>query len=109
MSKSREVTSDQVLTWAKQKEALRTQLLEAVQTESKMRPLSPCRYCESIHPPRRCPVYGKTCGECGRENHFSAVCRAPREAACRLGEHEDGQTNMVNTDHFIYNTKKNQA
>ena len=44
------------------------------------------------------------CGECGRENHFSAVCRASRQATCRLEEQEDGQNNRVNTDHFICNS-----
>ena len=39
--------------------------------------VSPCR---SIHPPQRCTVYGKKCGECGRMNHISAVCRDQRQA-----------------------------
>ena len=104
MNKSTEVTSDQVLMWTKQEEALRTKALEAFQTESKMRQASPCRYCRSIHPSRKCPTYCKTFGECGRVNHFSAVCRVPRQAAHRLEEQEDGQTNRVNTDHFICNS-----
>ena len=78
--------------------------VSGMQTESKIRLVSPCRYCGFIHPPRRCPAYGKMCGECGRENHFSAVCKAPRLVACRLEEQEDGQTNRVNTDHFICNS-----
>ena len=58
--------------WAKQEEDLRMEELEAEQTENKMRQASPCRYCRSIHPLRRSPVYGKKCGECGRMNHTSA-------------------------------------
>ena len=64
--------------WTKQEQALRTQALEAEQTDSKIRQASPCRYCTFIHPPRRCPAYGKKCGKCGRVNHVSAVCRHPR-------------------------------
>ena len=90
--------------WVRQADALRTQVAEAEQTESKMmRPVSPYRYCRSIHPPRRCPVYGKMCGECGRENHFSAVCGGPRQTAHRLEEQEDVQlTGCILTILFIF-------
>ena len=88
----------------KQEKALRTQVLEAWQTKTEMRKGSTCSYCGYIHPPQRCPVYGKMCGECGRENHLSTVCRAPRQAAYRLEEQGNGQTNRVNTDHFIHNS-----
>ena len=80
-SKTDEIMSNQVLMSVKQEEALRTQALEAGQTKYETRKGSTCRYCGYIHPPQRCPAYGKTCGECGRENHFRAVCRAPRWAA----------------------------
>ena len=80
--------------------------LEAGQTEIKMRQASPCRYCGSIHPPRRCPVYGKKCDKCGKVNHISAVCRDPRQAVHNIEEHEDEQTNKVNTDHIICNAKR---
>ena len=78
ISKTDELMSDQVLKWVKQEEALRTQVLEAWQTKNEMGKEGTCRYCGNIHPPQRCPVYGKMCGGCGMENHFSAVCRAPR-------------------------------
>ena len=59
-----------------------------------------------IHPPTlKCPPYGKKCSECGRMSHISAVCRGPRQAVHKLEEHEDGQINMVNTDHIICNAK----
>ena len=70
-----------------------------------MRQVSPCRYCGSIHPPQRCPAYAKKHFECGRLNHISAVCRGPRQAGHKLEEHEDGQSNTVNTDHIILNGK----
>ena len=103
ISKTDEITSDQVLMWAKQEEALRTQILEVEQTKKEMRKESTCRYCGYIHQPSRCPVYGKMYGGCGRENHFSAVCRAPGWAVNRLEEQENRQINGVNTDHFILN------
>ena len=104
ISNTDEIMSDQVLMWAKKEEDLRTQALEAGQTETEMRTVKTCRYCGFIHPPRRCPAYGTMCGDCDRENHFSAVCRASRQATCRIEEQEDEQNNRVNTDHFIYNS-----
>ena len=74
--------------WGKQEKALRTQVLDTEQTKSEMRKEGTCRYCGYIHPPQRCPAYGKMCGGCDRENHFSAVCRASRRAAYRLEEQE---------------------
>ena len=66
ISKTDEIMSHQVLMWAKKEEDLRTQALEAGQTRNEMRTVKTCRYCGSIHPPRRCPAYGMMCGECGR-------------------------------------------
>ena len=39
-------------------------------------------------------------------NHISAVCRGPWQAVHKLEDHEDGQINMVNTDHIICNVKR---
>ena len=35
-----------------------------------------CKYCSGTHKlkRRKCPVYGKTGGNCGRSNHFAKVC-----------------------------------
>ena len=73
-SKGDKNTSKQVIMMAIQEECNRTQMWEAGQT-------STCRYCGSIYPPRRCPAFGMMCGECGRVNHLSAMCRAPRQIA----------------------------
>ena len=62
-----------------------------------------CRYCRSNHPPRRCPAYGMTCLECGRVNHYSAVCRAPRQRQSRQEEHDTGQTDKVKNNQFFHN------
>ena len=100
------IMNDQVLMWPKREEALRSQALEAEQTENQMRQVSPFRYCGSIHPPQWYQAYGKKYGECGRMNHISAVCRCPRQAVYILGEHEGGQINMVNTDPIIFKAKR---
>ena len=35
-----------------------------------------CKYCGGTHELKReiCPAYGKTCGKCGRSNHFAKIC-----------------------------------
>ncbi|CAK8680978.1 unnamed protein product [Clavelina lepadiformis] len=47
-------------------------------------PLAPlklnCRYCGTQHEPRQCPAFSKICRNCGKRNHFAAVCRSqPRQ------------------------------
>ena len=36
-----------------------------------------CNYCGGNHELKRekCPAYGKTCGKCGKSNHFAKVCK----------------------------------
>ncbi|GFO20133.1 Gag Polyprotein [Plakobranchus ocellatus] len=34
-----------------------------------------CPRCGYEHPPRSCPAYGKTCGACGKQNHFNSQCQ----------------------------------
>lgn len=36
-----------------------------------------CTRCGTQHQPRNCPAYGRTCGRCGRRNHYSNLCTAP--------------------------------
>ena len=35
----------------------------------------PCKYCGYVHPPRKCPAYGKNCKKCNGMNHFAKVCQ----------------------------------
>ena len=76
--KTDNVTSKQVLMMARKEEASLMQIIGAKQTDAEMIRTGTCRYCGSSHPPRRCSGYGMICGECGRGNHFSTVCRATR-------------------------------
>ncbi|KAJ1210422.1 hypothetical protein NDU88_005786 [Pleurodeles waltl] len=52
------------------------------QTSRKTRPYAPiksgghCKYCgRDEHNPRDCPAQGRTCSNCGKLNHFAAVCK----------------------------------
>ncbi|CAI5681987.1 unnamed protein product [Oreochromis niloticus] len=38
-----------------------------------------CYRCGNKHALRQCPAYGATCHRCGKNNHFSKVCRAGAE------------------------------
>ena len=98
-------TSEQVLMLAIKEEASMMQIREAGQTDAEMKTTSTCRYCGSSHPPRGCPVYGAMCGECCRVNHFSTVCRAPRQVTFRWEEQDNGQINKVKSKHFVHNYK----
>ena len=96
-----------VLMWAKQLEAPRIQALEAEQTESQMKQVSPCRYCRSIYPPQQCPAYSQECSEWQNEPYQCSLQRQ-RQAVNKLEEHKDEQINMVNTDHIVFNVKRSR-
>ena len=34
-----------------------------------------CKYCGKSHASKQCPAFGKKCYNCGKNNHFSKVCR----------------------------------
>ena len=34
-----------------------------------------CSKCNSTHPPKACPAFGKKCLKCGKHNHFAKCCR----------------------------------
>ena len=50
-----------------------------VQTHSKQKPKSnftKCNCCDTAHAPRACPAFNKSCNACGKQGHFSRVCRS---------------------------------
>ena len=49
-------------------------------------PNRPYRYCRSIHAPRQCLAYGKTCMGCGKLGHFKKVCQSRKD--CTVHEVE---------------------
>ena len=44
---------------------------------------SSCQNCGTNHPPRRCPAFGKKCHNCGKDNHYKALCRSHRRSYSR--------------------------
>ena len=60
-----------------------------------------CNYCGKDHPIGRtarmtqCPAYGKVCGNCGKQNHFRAVCKQPPQQNQQNGT-GGGGNNTVN-------------
>ena len=40
---------------------------------------SECKYCGTMHQPKKCPAYGKECRRCGRRNHYEKVCKAGKK------------------------------
>ena len=88
------IKSEIIWTWAKSVEAQRAQvalmktIMESKEfhkiriaksackvsprrsSQSSMPSKQMCRYCSSIHPPRQCPAYGKTCVECNKTGHL---------------------------------------
>ena len=105
------ITSEDVLAWTKGVEVQRAQAvvmksLEAKEfgkikiaknmykdnlrssTQVRMPMKQMYRYCGSSHPPRQCPVYGKTCIECSKIGQFRVVCRSRRTRAMNEVEQE---------------------
>ena len=39
-----------------------------------------CRFCNRRHEKGKCPAYGLQCRNCGKRNHFAAVCRQRQSA-----------------------------
>ena len=121
---SADITSEQVLGWAKRVEAQRAQSAITdsltktkvfdkikiakgglrhtggnVQTHAKAPTKNSCNYCSSTHPSRQYPAYGKKCADCGKSNHFREVCRSRRNNTVHDIEQEPDQHN-IEEDHI---------
>ena len=104
-----QMTSKDVLAWAKNVEAQRVQasvLNDITETrafnkvKNETEPKNtwgrevqvathqrwPCRYCRGSHAPRQYPDYGKMCAACSKTGHFRKVCRSKRN--CMVHEVE---------------------
>ena len=71
-----------------------------------------CRYCDSSHPLRQCPAYGKRCTECSKFGHSRAMCRSGRALTMNEVEQEAAQDSAeensidsvnINSIHFNKN------
>ena len=89
LSKNKDLTLDQALEHGRTHEASidhMKQLAEAQGTSSEQTVHSvqqasykPCRRCGRSHPPKpreKCPAHGTTCENCGKPNHWKAVCQS---------------------------------
>ena len=54
---------------------------------------------------KNCPAYGRTCGTCGKNNHFSSKCRSGKRSTVQAVLEEDASTNLVNNSVDIYNVE----
>ena len=43
---------------------------------SHSRSMTKCGNCGSVHPPKKCPAYGKECFSCKKRGHFKQFCRS---------------------------------
>ena len=58
-----------------------------------------CRYCGRTHQmiKEKCPAWGKTCDNCGGNNHFDAKCKKPKVRAVTLEDDNDYYLQNVTT------------
>lgn len=72
-----------------------------------------CKYCGSVHEPRKCPAFGKSCKKCNKKNHFAKVCRSQSASNWKFDQKkkvhtiEDSDTDSDNE--FLVNTVANAS
>lgn len=48
-----------------------------------------CSKCGSVHPPGKCPAWGKDCLSCGKKNHYARMCKSkPQRTTNRKSVHQ---------------------
>ena len=131
---SEQMTSKDVLTWAKRVKVQRAQasiLIDITKTKTfdkiKNAPQGkntwvrepntathqrrPCRYCEGGHTPRQCPAYGKMCTACSKTGHFRKVCSSKRkcvvhEVEIEMGPDSQGEDIEIISVNSLYLNRK---
>ena len=128
-SSSDQMTSEDMLIWAKRVEAQRTQAaivsditdsqrfdqVKVVKQHTMQRvthrasPHQPCRYCGSVHALRQCLAYGKTCAGCGKLGYFKKLCQSRKDHAVHKVEvdvsQEEGKIEEVSINSVYFNNK----
>jgi len=56
-----------------------------------------CKFCGYSHTTGKCPAFGKTCGNCGKKNHFQAVCRSATKKVDEVEKEETASVFTVKT------------
>ena len=54
-----------------------------------------CKYCGRQHERGQCPAYGKTYGNCGKQNHFEKVCMSRPQDAKPTFRRNDARTQKI--------------
>ena len=127
---SQQMTSKDVLAWAKRVKAQRvqaailkditeTKTFDKVKKEPELKNTWgrdanvathqrwPCRYCGG----RQCPAYGKMCATCSKMGHFRKVCRSRRshvvhEVEIEVGPDSQGEDIEIVSINSLYLNKK---
>ena len=84
---------------------MRTQALQAEKTERQMRQVSPCRL--QIHPPTlKMSSIWQEVWRVWQNELYQCSLQRPKTSSTETKGNEDGQINMVNTDHIIFNVRR---
>lgn len=55
-------------------------------TNIEQTPAKECGNCGRKHEPEKCRARGKTCNECGKRNHFAAMCRSRKRQSSKTNK-----------------------
>ncbi len=84
------VTHSGTLSGDSQRNQARNIGVDAIRTRTRQE----CSRCGTVHAPRACPAYGKTCHKCGGQNHFQKKCRSKKPSSnTDTGASISGQNN----------------
>ncbi|XP_070384992.1 uncharacterized protein [Dermacentor albipictus] len=89
-AKAAEATAAQQKVWARDESHIDAMRKEHPSKQSELPRHYKCPKCARMHPPRRCPAFGKTCRKCQRPNHFAICCRRFAD----IGELQGGEDNF---------------
>ena len=66
---------------------------------SRPKPGQPCQNCVTMHPPKQCPAFRKSCYYCKKEGHFSKFCQA--RACSQSQQHGKKDVNDFDDDQYM--------
>ena len=63
-----------------------------------------CKYCGGKHEPARtkCPAYGKTCGKCGKANHFHTVCLQVKAGTKQISVVQESESEVSESEEKFF-------
>ncbi|XP_019746382.1 uncharacterized protein LOC109528343 [Hippocampus comes] len=54
-----------------------------------------CGRCGGSHKPKSCPAFGKSCNNCGKNNHYAKCCRATSKQKVHTVEEDDDNEEFI--------------